>query len=111
MSFFHELLEALSDLRYVRLFPRRMDPPQGMSEEFWSKATRRYRNTEKWIAGRSDHWYVIEYMDGRCELAYLRVLQGGLLSGKYPAIYRGLWPVMVTTGEYVHMRRICPAAF
>lgn len=109
MSILRDIAEALSDLRYARLFPRRTTPPRGMSEEFWSRANRRYRNDEKWIGGRSEHWYVIEYADGRRELAYLRVLQGGLLSGKYPAIYRGLWPVMVTTWEYVHVKKIRPA--
>lgn len=55
----------------------------------WRAEIRRYGNAEKRILSSDFHWYVLEFKDGRKKLAYLRVLQGGLLSGLAPAIYRG----------------------
>lgn len=96
-----------ADIRYLTLFPRRYKPPKGLSMDCWDAVLRRYCNMEKTISSSSLRWRVIHYDDGRKELAYLRVLQGGLFSGFAPAIYRGvIIPRMVDYGTFAHIRTI-----
>ena len=46
-------------------------------------------------------------MDGHKELAYLRVLRDGFLSGKAPAIYRGmLIPRRIDYVTFSHIDRV-----
>lgn len=99
----------LSSLRCARLFPRRYDTPQGLKMDYWGEVLREYGNMEKYILGHSSHWFIVEYKDGNKELAYLRVLKGGMLSGKYPAIYRGFIPRMVIYGTFCHYKSVRPA--
>ena len=102
-----ELLSIIHDLRYFTLIPRRYRTARGKGEEYWSKVMRAYKNAMKEIGSMNTHWHVIEYKDGHCELAYLRVLQGGIFSGLRPAIYRGvIIPRMVRFGTFDHIDRI-----
>jgi len=95
------------DIRYLTPFPRRRNPPTGMTREYWGNVLRRYGNARKDIRTSNNHWRVISYDDGSRELAYLRVLQGGIFSGKYPAIYRGvIFPRMVDYGTFAHITDI-----
>lgn len=95
------------DLRYLTLFPRRYDTPQGKDADYWSGVSRRYAKMQKIINSSDYHWRIITYEDGHKELAYLRVLKGGLFSGKLPAIYRGLIiPHKVGHGTFSHIKDI-----
>jgi len=85
----NELRNIFSDLRYFTLRPRRIRIAPRLGEDGWREELRRYGNAEKRILSSDFRWYVLEFKDGKKELAYLRVLQGGLLSGLSPAIYRG----------------------
>ena len=85
------LRDALGDLRYLVLFPGRHKVAWGRGEDYWRSELRRYGNAEKRILSSDYRWYVLEFKNGRKELAYLRVLQGGFFSGLYPAIYRGIF--------------------
>ena len=97
----------LRDLLCYTPFPKRYATPQGKSSRYWSKVMRRYGNTIKQIESSDYHWRIITYKDGRRELAYLRVLQGGLFSGLYPAIYRGLIiPHRIGYGTFSHITNI-----
>ena len=97
----------LADIRHLKLFPKRYKTPQGRPLSYWTDVARRYGNMEKRIASSDYHWRVIEYTDGRKELAYLRVLQGGFLTGAYPAIYRGIiFPNMLGYGTFAHIKDI-----
>ena len=97
----------LGDLRHLKLFPKRYKTPQGQPLSYWTEIARRYGNAEKTISSSDYHWRVIEYKDGRKELAYLRVLQGGFLTGAYPAIYRGIiFPKMLGYGTFAHIKEI-----
>lgn len=80
----------MGDLRHFTLFPRRRKPARGKDVGYWRAEMRRYGNAEKRILSSDYHWYILEFADGKKELAYLRVLQDGFLSGKSPAIYRGI---------------------
>lgn len=67
----------------------------------------RYGDMQKKILSSDFHWRIITYDDGHKELAYLRVLQGGLFSGMYPAIYRGLIiPHRIGHGTFSHIKNI-----
>ena len=99
----------LSDLRYLRIFPRRYSKRarEDWREVSWGEVMRRYGNTQKDILNSGIRWRVITYDDGRKELAYLRVLQGGLLTGAYPAIYRGIIiPRRIDYPTFSHIRNI-----
>ena len=97
-----------NDLRCVTIFPkkyRREGTTQ--TEAYWRGVIGRYNNMQKLLNSSDYHWRIIEYDDGHKELAYLRVLQGGLLSGLYPAIYRGvIIPRRVRYDTFSHVRRI-----
>lgn len=97
----------LADLRHVTLFPRRYKAALGLGVEYWDGVVRRYKNYEKVILSSDWHWRVIEFDDGRCELAYLRVLQNGFFSGHQAAIYRGLViPRRIGYGTWSHVKSI-----
>lgn len=97
-----------SELRCIKLFPRRYGTEgKPQTEAYWRGVIGRYNNMMKLLNSSDYHWRIIEYDDGNKELAYLRVLQGGLLSGLYPAIYRGLIiPRRVRYDTFSHVRRI-----
>lgn len=103
-----ELLKSyLEDLRCVRLFHKRYKPPKNRSRKYWRMIMRRYGNMEKTLLGSDYRWRIITYDDGHKELAYLRVLQGGILSGAYPAIYRGIIiPRRIDYGTFAHIDSI-----
>ena len=84
-----KLLDYLGDLRFITLTRARYKTARGKGEDYWRSEIRRYGNIEKRILSSDYRWYVLEFSDGRKELAYLRVLQGGFFSGLAPAIYRG----------------------
>jgi len=98
--------DLLSDLRHFTLFPRRYPALRGMGHDFWAGVVRRYRNAEKEIADADSPWFVIEWRDGGQELAFLRVLKGGFLSGRYPAIYRGFWPRRLSYSDFSRIEAI-----
>ena len=96
-----------ADLHYLTLFPKRYDAPKGKDADYWRNVGNRYCNMEKTIKSSDLHWRVIEYDDGRKELAYLRVLQGGFSSGLYPAIYRGLiFPRKIGRATFANIKNI-----
>lgn len=99
----------LNDLRHLVLFPRRYRTPQGKTEDYWNRVQRDYCNEQKRIDSSESRWFIILYKDGHEELTRLRVLQGGLLSGYSPAIYRGIFPRLVTFGTYASIKDIYPA--
>lgn len=102
-----EIKYRLGELRYFHLFPRRYSSPKGMSREDWTRVSREYANMMKRIECSDYHWRVITYDDGRKELAYLRVLRGGLFSGMSPAIYRGpVIPHIIKLGTFAHITNI-----
>ena len=80
----------MGDLRHFTLFPRRRKPARKGDAEYWRAEMRRYGNVMKRLLASDYRWYILEFADGTKELAYLRVLQDGFLSGKSPAIYRGI---------------------
>ena len=94
----------LADLRYVTIVPRRYVTPAGLGEAYWGGVIERYRDAERRIETTHHRWYVIEFKDGHKELARLRVLQGGLFTGKFPAIYRGFIPRRVTYSTFSHVK-------
>ena len=102
-----DLQIILNDLRKLTLFPRRYSCPQGRDHAYWREEGRRYSNTMKALDESWGHWRVIEFTDGHEELAYIRVLRGGLLSGMFPAIYRGpIIPHMIDYVTFSHIKRI-----
>ena len=104
---YYQIVNLLDDLRYIKLFRKQYPVPQGKGEDYWRDVMRRYGNFEKELKGGYYHWHVIEYKDGRKELAYLRVLQNGLFSGMYSAIYRGLlFPHRITHPQFDAMKEI-----
>lgn len=80
----------VADLRHLTIFPRKYTAPKKKAADYWTGIVKEYKNTEKVLDSSDFHWRVLEFADGHKELAYLRVLQGGLLSGYSSAIYRGL---------------------
>ena len=107
---YYQIVNTIDDLRYVKLYRKQYPVPQGMSDDYWRDVMRRYGNFEKEIKGGYYRWYVIEFKDGRKELAYLRVLQNGIFSGMRPAIYRGLlFPHRVTHAQFDAMKDISVA--
>ena len=84
------LKDILADLRLLVLFPKGYGVRGSHGADFWRRALQSYGDMEKRLLSSGYRWRVITYDDGRRELAYLRVLSGGVLSGRYPAIYRGL---------------------
>ena len=99
----------LADLRHLTISPRRYTSSPVTGEDGWSKVIRGYGNTEKRIQSSNHRWYVIEFDDGHEELAFLRVLRGGLFSGKCPAIYRGFLPGRIDFVTFSHVKDIRPA--
>jgi hypothetical protein len=96
-----------ADLRCFTIFGRRYQAAQGQPFAYWDKVRRDYGLMQKRIADSDLRWRIITYDDGREELAYLRVLSGGIFSGIYPAIYRGiLIPRRVTTETYSRIKSI-----
>ena len=85
-----EFKNFLSDLRYLTLFPRRYRTSGRRPADYWHEVVRDYKNAEKMLDSSDFRWMVLEFADGPKELAYLRVRQGGFLSGYASAIYRGL---------------------
>ena len=97
----------LSDLMLLRVFPRRYGTPIGRGNEYWMEVSADYADYEKKLLASDFRWKVITYDDGREELAYLRVLKGGMLSGIYPAIYRGLIiPRRIELGTWARIKKI-----
>lgn len=97
----------LADLRYLTPFPRRYKPPGGRPLVFWDKVMSSYGDTQKGLAYSGYRWRVICFDDGRKELAYLKVRAGGLLTGKTPAIYRGIIiPRLLTYATFAHIKSI-----
>lgn len=98
----------LEDLRFLVLRPKKYGMPPDYPTEtmargtYWRKTIARYDTTMKRLRGRCYHWYVITYIDGRQELAYLRVLKLGIA----PAIYRGLIPRLLSTTQYANIKNI-----
>lgn len=85
-----EFKNMLADLRYLTIFPRKYRASGVRPADYWNTVVKEYKNTEKLLESSDFRWRVLEFKDGHKELAYLRVLQGGLLSGQASAIYRGL---------------------
>lgn len=105
-----DIQNIMADLRYLTLFPRKYRTPRGRAADYWRGVSRSYGNAQKVIETSDYHWRVIEYRDGHRELTYLRVLKGGLLSGLYPAIYRGLIiPRRIGIATFSQVRDITPA--
>lgn len=97
----------MDDLRKLTLFPRRYSCQQERDHAYWMEVGRRYSATMHSLVCSWGHWRVIEYTDGHEELAYIRVLRGGFLSGMYPAIYRGtIIPHMIDYVTFSHIKRI-----
>ena len=104
---FYQIVNTIHDLRYIKLYRKQYPAKQGMDDDYWRDVMRRYGNFEKKIKGGYHRWYVIEFKDGRKELAYLRVLQNGLFSGMASAIYRGLlYPHRITHVQFDAMKDI-----
>ena len=104
---FYQIVHTIEDLRYVKLYRKQYPAPQGMGEDYWRGVVRRYGNFQKQLGKGCGDWYVIEFKDGRKELAYLRVLQNGIFSGMRPALYRGLlFPHIVTHVQFDAMKSI-----
>ena len=95
----------LADLRHVTIFPARCKTLLGKGSDYWLGVMRKYCNAEKRIDASAFRWFVLEFLDGHSELAYLRVLRDGLFSGKTPAIYRGL--VIPRRVDFVAFSHIC----
>lgn len=101
------LKDILDDLRLLVLFPKRYDATGSHDRAYWRGVSQMYGNMEKRLLSSGFRWRVITYDDGHRELAYLRVLQGGMLSGKYPAIYRGLViPRRISTATFSRIKDI-----
>lgn len=97
-----QLKYHLQDLGCLRLFHKRRKIPKDCD---WHIIMRAYGNQLKRIRSTDWRWYVITYHDGGRELMYLKVRQGGILSGLYPAIYRGiLIPKMIGYDEYATIK-------
>ena len=93
-----------ADLRYLTLFPRRYEARPGMTHADWKDLRAHYAGDMKKLANTHYRWRVITYDDGHKELVYLRVLRGGIVSGGYPGIYRGIIiPRLVKYATYSRM--------
>lgn len=104
---YYQIVNILDDLRHVKLYRKQYPTPQGKGEDYWRDVMHRYGNFEKKVQCGYYHWYVIEFKDGRKELAYLRVLQNGLFSGMRSAVYRGLlFPHIITHVQFDAMKDI-----
>lgn len=91
----------------IHIFHKRYKTPQGKSRAYWQGVMRRYSNTQKELSSTDYRWRIITYDDGRRELAYLKERAGGLFTGRYPAIYRGIIiPRMIDYGTYAHIKKI-----
>ena len=102
-----QIKRAIEILRLLTLFPRQYTAPIGMGDEYWRKVGNEYGKCEKDVESSNFGWRVIEYDDGHRELAYLRVLKGGLFSGRYPALYRGLlFPSRIELTTFARIRSI-----
>lgn len=102
-----ELSYIIEDIKHLTLFPQRYNAPKGRDEKYWRGVSRSYGNCQKALETSDYRWRMIEYRDGHKELAYLRVLHGGILSGMYPAIYRGLIiPRRIGIGTFANIKEI-----
>ena len=102
-----QLHYIIQDLRRVTILPRRYDTPKGKDDAYWRERNREYADYEKVLRASDLRWRVITYDDGHEELAYLRVLQGGVFSGLYPAIYRGvILPRRIELGTWARIKDI-----
>lgn len=96
------------DLHYLVLSPKKYGEPPDLPQEtklrgrYWRGVMARYANKQKELAQKGFRWHVITFIDGRKELAYLRVLKLGIS----PAIYRGLIPRLLTTQQYANIKDI-----
>lgn len=104
---YYQIVHTIEDMRYIKLYRKQYPVPQGKGEDYWRDVMRRYGNTEKRVKCSYYHWHVIEFKDGRKELAYLRVLQNGIFSGMASAIYRGiLIPHRITYPQFDAIKEI-----
>ena len=100
--------QATSDLQYLTLFPKRYEGVPNLPTKtyakgrYWRKVIRKYDDHTKWIERHVERWYVITYVDGHKELAFLRTLQLGIS----PAIYRGLIPRLLSFTQYANIKNI-----
>lgn len=102
-----EFKNFLSDLRYLTLFPRRYRTSGRRPADYWHEVVRDYKNAEKLLDSSDFRWRVLEFKDGHKELAYLRVRQGGFLSGYASAIYRGVvFPRRIDYPTFANIDRI-----
>ena len=102
-----QLDHIIQDLRKATILPRRYDAPKGKDDSFWGKKAGEYADYEKALLTSDSKWRVIRYDDGREELARLRVLKGGFLTGVYPAIYRGIiLPRRIELGTWARIKDI-----
>ena len=101
------LKDILDDLRLLVLFPKRYGVAGRRDAEFWRRALQSYGDLEKRLLSSGYRWRVVTYDDGHRELAYLRVSSGGVMSGRYPAIYRGvLIPQRVDIATFTRIKDI-----
>ena len=102
-----KLRHIIADLRYLTIIPKRYKAPQGKQAYYWSKVMTDYGYEQKRIENSDYRWRVITYDDGHKELAFMRVLKGGIFTGAYAAIYRGLLiPYKVSYGTFSHIESI-----
>lgn len=102
-----EFKNFLSDLRLLVLFPKRYGVRGTRGPEFWRNAVQSYGDFCKRLEESAFAWRVITYDDGHEELARLRVLKGGMFSGKYPAVYRGaVIPRRITLETWARIKEI-----
>lgn len=84
------------DLRCFKLFPKRRGLPQEQPRTrrrktyYWNSIGREYSNWCKRLSCTDFRWFIITYKDGTEELAYIKLRQGGILSGMLPDAYRGI---------------------
>ena len=97
----------INDLLRFKPFRKRYETERGRDSGYWSGVARRYSSALALVESLPWRWYVIAYRDGREELAYLRVLNGGLFTGKRPAIYRGaIIPHRICLGTFAHVKEL-----
>lgn len=96
-----------ADLRCLTIIPRHYKAPPHCPPSYWSEVMREYGNEQRSLECTDYRWRIITYDDGHKELAYLRVRKGGFLSGRFPAIYRGvIIPRMLRYGTFAHIKNI-----
>lgn len=73
MSVMDKTGTLVGDLRYFRLFPRGKHPYPKLSRQERADKVREYNNFRHKMTSSCYHWYVLTYLDGKRELAYLKV--------------------------------------